>query len=276
MPFARPSFILPRARLKDNTMQDPSAAAGAAATDPPAAVTPFPAPPPFFRLYARGAAAGPAPPPPPARAAAPLSVFGAEHRAVEAPEVPPLQVPDLLRQAGVQENAAGAGTGPQAQNNDPRPALHLLLDALLAAALRLLDTLVESPGSYAAQATAVIAALHNLMHRINSLRPGQTREALIAALEAQVREKRAAAAAVRAAARAAGEELARRAAEVEAAAAASGGGGDGGGDAMEVEVGAGAGGGGSAKKASKAGGQQQQPPQKQAAKTGRRGGGGGG
>jgi hypothetical protein len=212
-------------------------------------------------LYARGAGAGPPPPPPPARADAPLVVFGAEHRAVEAPEVPPLQVPDLLRQAGVAVEAQTTGA------DDPRPALHLLLDALLAAALRLLDTLVESPSSYAAQATAVISALHNLMHRVNALRPGQTREALAAALEAQVREKRRAAEAVRAAAAAAGEELARRAAEVEEAAAAA----TVGEDAMDVEAGVGVGG----KKGNKGGQQQQQQKQgtKAARGGGRRGGG---
>jgi mediator of RNA polymerase II transcription subunit 7 len=212
-------------------MQAPDPAVGGdPAAAPAAVVTPFPPPPPFFRLYAHGAAAGPPPPPPPS-SDAPIVVFGAEHRASEDP-VAPLQVPDLLRQAGV----GGADT-----NADPRPALHLLLDAVLASALRLLDTLVDAPGDYAAGATAAIGALHNLMHAVNALRPGQTRHALARALEAQVGHKREAALAVREAARAAGEEVARRAAEVERAAAATAaeaGGAAGGGDdddAMEVE-----------------------------------------
>jgi len=218
-------------------MADPSSAPGDPAIAPAAVVTPFPPPPPYFTLYARGAAAGP--PPPPAPAAAPdgplLIVFGAEHRASEDPPAP-LQVPDLLRRAGVDPLG------------DPRPGLHLLLDAVLAGALALLDTLVDSPADYAAGATAAIGALHNLMHAFNGLRPAQTRFALARALEGQVRHKREAARAVREAARAAGEELARRAGEVERAAAAAaamvaadgadgadGVAGDGDGDAMEVE-----------------------------------------
>jgi hypothetical protein len=214
---------------------------GATGADPPAAVTPFPAPPPWFRLYARGTGATGAPPPPlppqpPPRADEPLVLFGAEFCAVE-PALPPLQVPDLLRQAA---SASGEGQTDQ----DARRALHLLLDALLAAALRLLDGLADEPAAYAQRATSAIAALHNLMHRVNALRPGQTRRAIAAALEAQVENKRAAALEAREAAAAAGREVARRAAALERAvvAKAEAIGGDGVGtadDAMEGVEGAG-------------------------------------
>jgi len=149
----------------------------------------WPTPPRFYRLYAPDA---PVPPPPPPRPpvvgqGATFSAFGVAYRADYA-------LPTLQEQ-GLEQ------LYPQEPGTDMAEQLRRMTHSVVFSFLQLLELLVQRPSDTAAADTKLrdIELLFiNIHHLINSYRPHQAREQLVAALKDHVARRREAVAALEA------------------------------------------------------------------------------